>query len=50
MANNNKLFGQFNLVRIHSITWGISQIEVCFNIDANSLLNISSKDKGTSKS
>ena len=49
MAGNNKLLGQFNLENIPPSQRGIPQIEVTFDIDANSILNVSAKDKGTNK-
>ena len=49
MAGNNKFLGQFNLENIPIATRGIPQIEVTFDIDANSILNVSAKDKGTNK-
>ena len=49
MAGDNKILGQFNLESIPPAPRGIPQIEVAFDIDANSILNVSAKDKGTSK-
>ena len=49
MAGDNKILGQFNLENIPSAPRGIPQIEVTFDIDANSILNVSAKDKGTNK-
>ena len=49
MAGDNKLLGQFNLESIPPSQRGIPQIEVTFDIDANSILNVSAKDKGTNK-
>ena len=49
MAGSNKLLGQFNLESIPPSQRGIPQIEVTFDIDANSILNVSAKDKGTNK-
>ena len=49
MAGDNKLLGQFNLENIPPSQRGIPQIEVTFDIDANSILNVSAKDKGTNK-
>ena len=49
MAGDNKILGQFNLESIPPALRGIPQIEVAFDIDANSILNVSAKDKGTSK-
>ena len=49
MAGDNKILGQFNLESIPPAPRGIPQIEVAFDIDANSILNVSAKDKGTNK-
>ena len=49
MAADNKLLGQFDLVGIPPAPRGIPQIEVTFDIDANGLVNVSAKDKATSK-
>ncbi|MEK9661385.1 MAG: Hsp70 family protein, partial [Alphaproteobacteria bacterium] len=49
MAADNKLLGQFDLVGIPSAPRGIPQIEVTFDIDANGIVNVSAKDKGTGK-
>ncbi len=49
MAADNKLLGQFDLVGIPSAPRGIPQIEVTFDIDANGLVAVSAKDKGTGK-
>jgi molecular chaperone DnaK len=49
MAADNKLLGQFNLVGIPSAPRGTPQIEVTFDIDANGIVNVSAKDKGTGK-
>jgi molecular chaperone DnaK len=49
MANDNKLLGQFNLEGIPPAPRGIPQIEVTFDIDANGIVNVSAKDKGTGK-
>ena len=49
MAGDNKLLGQFNLENIPPAQRGLPQIEVTFDIDANSILNVSAKDKGTNK-
>ena len=49
IATTNKLLGQFNLENIPPAQRGIPQIEVTFDIDANSILNVSAKDKGTNK-
>lgn len=50
MANDNKILGQFDLVGIPPAPRGVPQIEVAFDIDADGLLNVSGKDKGTGKS
>ena len=49
MAADNKLLGQFDLVGIPSARRGVPQIEVTFDIDANGIVNVSAKDKGTGK-
>ena len=49
MAADNKLLGQFDLVGIPSAPRGVPQIEVMFDIDANGIVNVSAKDKGTGK-
>ena len=49
MAMDNKLLGQFDLVGIPSAPRGVPQIEVTFDIDANGIVNVSAKDKGTGK-
>jgi len=49
MAGDNKILGQFNLESIPPAPRGVPQIEVTFDIDANSILNVSAKDKGTNK-
>ncbi|WP_336293715.1 molecular chaperone DnaK [Bartonella sp. CB169] len=49
MANDNKLLAQFDLVGIPPAPRGIPQIEVTFDIDANGIVNVSAKDKGTGK-
>ena len=49
MAADNKLLGQFDLVGIPPAPRGMPQIEVTFDIDANGLVNVSAKDKATSK-
>ena len=49
MAADNKLLGNFDLVGIPSAPRGVPQIEVTFDIDANGLVNVSAKDKGTGK-
>ncbi|MEM7526816.1 MAG: molecular chaperone DnaK [Pseudomonadota bacterium] len=49
MAADNKLLGQFNLENIPPAPRGVPQIEVTFDIDANGIVNVSAKDKGTGK-
>lgn len=49
MAADNKLLGQFDLVGIPPAPRGVPQIEVTFDIDANGIVNVSAKDKGTGK-
>jgi molecular chaperone DnaK len=49
MAADNKLLGNFDLVGIASAPRGVPQIEVTFDIDANGIVNVSAKDKGTGK-
>jgi molecular chaperone DnaK len=49
MAEDNKLLGQFDLVGIPPAPRGVPQIEVTFDIDANGIVNVSAKDKGTGK-
>ncbi|MDA7569352.1 molecular chaperone DnaK [Emcibacteraceae bacterium] len=49
MAADNKLLGQFDLVGIPAAPRGVPQIEVIFDIDANGIVNVSAKDKGTGK-
>ncbi|WP_315538324.1 molecular chaperone DnaK [Prevotella koreensis] len=49
MAAQNKSIGQFNLEGIAPAQRGVPQIEVSFDIDANGILNVSAKDKGTGK-
>ncbi|MFC1697319.1 molecular chaperone DnaK [Nanoarchaeota archaeon] len=49
MFADNKTLGQFDLVGIPPAPRGIPQIEVSFDIDANGILNVSAKDKGTGK-
>jgi molecular chaperone DnaK len=49
MAADNKLLGQFDLVGIPPAPRGMPQIEVTFDIDANGIVNVSAKDKGTGK-
>lgn len=49
MANDNKSLGTFRLDGIPSAPRGVPQIEVTFDIDANGILNVTAKDKGTGK-
>jgi molecular chaperone DnaK len=49
LFNYNKLLGEFNLEGIPPARRGMPQIEVTFDIDANGIMNISAKDKGTGK-
>ena len=49
MAVDNKALGQFDLVGIPPAPRGVPQIEVTFDIDANGIVNVSAKDKGTGK-
>ncbi len=49
MATDNKLLGQFNLEGIAPAPRGLAQIEVTFDVDANGILHVSAKDKGTGK-
>ena len=48
-AKDNKLLGQFRLEGIPAAPRGVPQIEVTFDIDANGIVNVSAKDKGTGK-
>ncbi len=50
MAADNKMLGQFNLEDIPPAPRGLPQIEVTFDIDANGIVSVSAKDKGTGKS
>jgi molecular chaperone DnaK len=49
MAADNKILGQFDLVGIPPAPRGMPQIEVTFDIDANGIVNVQAKDKGTGK-
>lgn len=49
MAADNKILGQFNLEEIPPAPRGMPQIEVTFDIDANGIVSVSAKDKGTGK-
>ncbi|HEX8225638.1 MAG TPA: Hsp70 family protein, partial [Allosphingosinicella sp.] len=49
MAADNKILGQFDLVGIPPAPRGVPQVEVTFDIDANGIVHVSAKDKGTGK-
>ncbi|MFN7168307.1 MAG: molecular chaperone DnaK [Pannonibacter sp.] len=49
MAADNKMLGQFDLMGLPPAPRGVPQIEVAFDIDANGIVNVSAKDKGTGK-
>lgn len=49
MASDNKLLGQFSLVGIPPAPRGVPQIEVSFDIDANGIVHVSARDRGTGK-
>lgn len=49
MAVDNKMLGQFQLVGIPPAPRGVPQVEVTFDIDANGIVNVSAKDKGTGR-
>ncbi|MGB8840497.1 MAG: molecular chaperone DnaK [Aliidongia sp.] len=49
MAADNKILGQFDLIGLPPAPRGLPQIEVTFDIDANGIVNVSAKDKGTGK-
>ena len=49
IAQHNKLLGQFDLMGLPTAPRGVPQIEVTFDIDANGIVNVSAKDKATSK-
>ncbi|XP_077991987.1 stress-70 protein, mitochondrial-like [Glandiceps talaboti] len=49
MASDNKVLGQFQLIGIPPAPRGVPQIEVTFDIDANGIVNVSARDKGTGK-
>ncbi len=48
-ASSNKSLGRFDLADIPPAPRGVPQVEVTFDIDANGILNVSAKDKGTGK-
>jgi molecular chaperone DnaK len=50
LAKDNRTLGKFQLVGIPSAPRGVPQIEVTFDIDANGIVNVSAKDRGTGKS
>jgi molecular chaperone DnaK len=50
MAKDNKMLGQFNLEGIAPAPKGMPQIEVCFDVDANGIVNVSATDVATKKS
>jgi molecular chaperone DnaK len=49
MAHDNKMLGQFDLVGIPPAPRGVPQVEVTFDIDANGIVHVSAKDRGTGK-
>lgn len=49
MSKDNKALGRFQLVGIPPAPRGVPQIEVTFDIDANGIVNVHAKDKGTGK-
>src|ERR1700688_4127454 len=49
LVKDNKLLGSFNLVGIPPAPKGVPQIEITFDIDADSIINVSAKDKATNK-
>lgn len=49
MASDNKLLGQFSLIGIPPAPRGVPQVEVTFDIDANGIVHVSARDKGTGK-
>jgi molecular chaperone DnaK len=49
MATDNKLLGRFNLIGIPPAPRGVPQIEVTFDIDANGIVHVSARDRGTGK-
>jgi molecular chaperone DnaK len=49
MARDNKSLGKFHLVGIPAAPRGVPQVEVTFDIDANGILNVNAKDRGTGK-
>jgi len=49
MAADNKILGQFDLVGLPPAPRGVPQVEVTFDIDANGIVNVSARDKGTGK-
>lgn len=49
MAGHNKLLGNFQLSGIPPLPRGVPQVEVTFDIDANGIVNVSARDRGTGK-
>ena len=49
MATDNKVLGQFSLIGIPPAPRGVPQVEVTFDIDANGIVHVSAKDKGTGR-
>ena len=49
MARDNKTLGRFQLVGIPPAPRGVPQVEVTFDIDANGIVNVHAKDRGTGK-
>jgi molecular chaperone DnaK len=49
MATDNKMLGQFSLIGIPPAPRGVPQVEVTFDIDANGIVHVSARDKGTGK-
>lgn len=49
MAADNKIMGQFQLIGIPPAPRGVPQVEVTFDIDANGIVHVSARDKGTGK-
>ena len=49
MAAANKILGQFQLIGIPPAPRGVPQIEVSFDIDANGIVHVSARDKGTGR-
>ena len=49
MAKDNRTIGKFHLADLPPAQRGVPQIEVTFDIDANGIIHVSAKDKGTNK-